>query len=52
MDHSLITTANELTGFRVVQHFGVVRGIIVRSRSIVGNIGAALQQLVGGNITL
>jgi uncharacterized protein YbjQ (UPF0145 family) len=52
MDHSLVTTANELTGFRVVRHFGVVRGIIVRSRSIVGNIGAAFQQIVGGNITL
>ncbi len=52
MDHSLVTTGNELTGYQIVRHFGVVRGIIVRSRSVVGNIGAAFQQLVGGNITL
>jgi len=52
MDHSFVTTSNELSGFRIVRHFGVVRGIIVRSRSIVGNIGAAFQQIVGGNITL
>ena len=52
MDHGLVTTGNELTGFQIVRHFGVVRGIIVRSRSVVGNIGAAFQQLVGGNITL
>lgn len=52
MDHSLVTTANELAGYRIVRHFAVVRGIIVRSRSIVGNIGAAFQQIVGGNITL
>src|SRR5437660_12862443 len=52
MDHSLVTTGNELVGFRIVRHFGVVRGIIVRSRSVVGNIGAAFQQLVGGNISM
>jgi uncharacterized protein YbjQ (UPF0145 family) len=52
MDHSLVTTGLELSGYRVVRHYGVVRGIIVRSRSIVGNIGAAFQQLAGGNITL
>lgn len=52
MDHGLVTTGNELAGFQIVRHFGVVRGIIVRSRSVVGNIGAAFQQLVGGNITL
>jgi uncharacterized protein YbjQ (UPF0145 family) len=52
MDHSLVTTGLELNGFRIARHFGVVRGIIVRSRSIVGNIGASFQQLVGGNITL
>jgi len=52
MDHSLVTTGFELNGFRIVRHFGVVRGIIVRSRSIVGNIGASFQQLVGGNISL
>jgi uncharacterized protein YbjQ (UPF0145 family) len=48
----LVTTAFELPGYRTVQNFGVVRGIVVRSRSIVGNIGAAIQTLVGGNITL
>jgi uncharacterized protein YbjQ (UPF0145 family) len=52
MDHSLVTTAFELSGFRVTRNFGVVRGIIVRSRSVVGNIGAAFQQLVGGNISI
>ena|SRR5947209_16406906 len=52
MDHGLITTGNDLAGFRVMRHFGVVRGIIVRSRSVVGNIGAAFQQLVGGNISI
>jgi uncharacterized protein YbjQ (UPF0145 family) len=48
----MTTTAFEMPGYRVVKTFGVVRGIIVRSRSIVGNIGAALQTLVGGNITI
>jgi uncharacterized protein YbjQ (UPF0145 family) len=46
----MVTTAFELPGYRVVQNLGVVRGIIVRSRSIVANIGAGLQTLVGGNI--
>jgi uncharacterized protein YbjQ (UPF0145 family) len=50
--HPLTTTAFELPGYRVMKNFGVVRGIIVRSRSIVGNIGANLQSLFGGNITL
>ena len=48
----LVTTAFELPGYRAVKNFGVVRGIVVRSRSIVGNLGATLQTLVGGNITL
>ena len=48
----LVTTAFDLPGHRVVRNFGVVRGIVVRSRSIVGTIGASLQTLVGGNITL
>ncbi|MFY9726019.1 MAG: YbjQ family protein [Bryobacteraceae bacterium] len=47
-----VTTAFELPGFRITRNFGVVRGIIVRSRSIFGTIGASLQTLVGGNITL
>ena len=52
IDRSMVTTANELHGHRVVMSLGVVRGITVRSRSVIGNIGAALQTLVGGNITL
>jgi len=50
--HSMVTTQFELDGFRVVRTFGVVRGIVVRSRSIVGTIGASLQTILGGNITL
>jgi uncharacterized protein YbjQ (UPF0145 family) len=52
IDSRLVTTAFELPGYRTADNLGVVRGIVVRSRSIVGNIGAALQTLVGGNITL
>ncbi len=48
----LTTTANSLDGFEVVQTFGIVRGIVVRSRSVIGSIGAAFQTLAGGNITL
>jgi|SRR5688572_7542279 len=50
--HPLTTTAFELTGYRIVKSHGVVRGIIVRSRSIIGNIGAHLQSLFGGNISI
>jgi uncharacterized protein YbjQ (UPF0145 family) len=50
--HSMVTTAFTLDGYRIVRNLGLVRGIIVRSRSIVGTIGASLQTLVGGNITL
>jgi uncharacterized protein YbjQ (UPF0145 family) len=46
----MVTTAFELPGFRVIQNLGVVRGIVVRSRSIVANIGASLQTIIGGNI--
>lgn len=52
MDHSLVTTNFQLDGYRIVKSMGVVRGIIVRSRSVFGNIGAGLQILFGGNITL
>lgn len=52
VDPALVTTAFELPGYQVTRNFGVVRGIVVRSRSIVGTIGASLQTLVGGNITL
>ena len=48
----LTTTANELAGYRVVETYGVVRGITVRSRSIFGRVGAAFQSIVGGDITL
>ena len=50
--HTLVTTAMQLDGYRVVRTFGIVRGIIVRSRSVVGNIGAAFQQIVGGDISI
>jgi uncharacterized protein YbjQ (UPF0145 family) len=50
--HHMVTTQFELDGFRVVRTLGVVRGIVVRSRSIFGTLGASLQTLVGGNITL
>lgn len=52
VDPAMVTTAFELPGYRLTRNFGVVRGIVVRSRSIVGTIGASLQTLVGGNITL
>jgi uncharacterized protein YbjQ (UPF0145 family) len=52
MDHKLVTTAFEIDGYRITQNLGVVRGIVVRSRSIFGTIGAGFQTLVGGNITL
>jgi uncharacterized protein YbjQ (UPF0145 family) len=48
----MVTTAFTLDGYRIVRNLGLVRGIIVRSRSIVGTIGASLQTLIGGNITL
>lgn len=50
--HPLTTTAFELPGFRTTKSHGVVRGIVVRSRSIIGNIGAGIQSLFGGNITI
>jgi uncharacterized protein YbjQ (UPF0145 family) len=52
MNHAMTTTSPALDGFRVTRSLGVVRGITVRSRSIVGTIGGALQTIVGGNITL
>ena len=48
----LATTANDFEGYRVVRTYGVVRGITVRSRSAIGTIGAALQTILGGNITI
>ena len=52
VSHQSVTTAFDLPGFRIKRNLGVVRGIVVRSRSIVGTIGAGLQTLVGGNISL
>ncbi len=48
----LVTTTNELAGHRVVRHLGLVRGITVRSRNVFGTIGASLQSLFGGNISI
>jgi uncharacterized protein YbjQ (UPF0145 family) len=48
----MVTTSFDLPGFRIKRNLGVVRGIVVRSRSLFGTIGAGLQTLVGGNITL
>jgi uncharacterized protein YbjQ (UPF0145 family) len=50
--HEFVTTAFEINGYCATRNLGIVRGIIVRSRSVVGNIGASFQQLFGGNITL
>jgi uncharacterized protein YbjQ (UPF0145 family) len=52
LDHALTTTAFTLDGYRVTRSLGVVRGIMVRSRSIFGTIGGSLQTIVGGNISL
>ena len=52
IDPTLVTTALELPGMRIVRSHGIVRGIVVRSRSVFGSIGASLQALVGGDITL
>jgi len=52
MDKHLVTTGFDFQGYRVVKYLGVAKGIIVRSRSIFGNIGAGFQSLFGGNITL
>ncbi len=48
----LVTTANDLSGYRVVRHIGVVRGLSVRSRNVFGNIGASIQILFGGSIPI
>jgi uncharacterized protein YbjQ (UPF0145 family) len=52
LDPTLVTTALELPGYRVVRNLGIVRGIVVRSRNVFATIGAGLQTLVGGDITL
>jgi uncharacterized protein YbjQ (UPF0145 family) len=48
----MVTTTNDLAGYRIVESKGVVRGVIVRSRSVVGNVGAAIQSIFGGDITI
>ena len=48
----MVTCGVDLPGYRIVGNFGIVRGIVVRSRSLIGNLGAALQTIWGGNITL
>lgn len=52
MDPKLVTTAFQIDGYRIVKNLGIVRGITVRSRSIIGNIGAGIQTLFGGNISI
>lgn len=52
MDKSMTTTTFELNGYRVIKHLGIIRGIVVRSRSVFGTIGGMLHTLIGGNITL
>jgi uncharacterized protein YbjQ (UPF0145 family) len=48
----MVTSANELPGYRIVRNFGIVRGITVRSRSVLGNLAAGIQTIVGGNISI
>lgn len=52
VDSSMVTTGNDLPGYRVARSFGVVRGITVRSRSVLGNLAAGIQTIMGGNITV
>ena len=52
VQHEFVTTAWDLPGYRVTRNFGIVRGIVVRSRSLFGTIGAGLQTMVGGNISI
>src|SRR5579871_1328011 len=52
VDPTMVTTAQELAGYRVVHNLGVVRGIVVRSRNLFATLGASLQTILGGNITL
>ena len=48
----IVTTTNEVAGYQVTRHLGLVRGLTVRSRSVIGNIGAGIQSLFGGNISI
>lgn len=48
----LVATTNDLPGYRIVEHYGVVRGVTVRSRSVIGNIGGSIQSIFGGNLSI
>jgi len=48
----IVATTNDLAGYRVTEHLGLVRGVTVRSRSVIGNVGASIQSIFGGNITI
>jgi uncharacterized protein YbjQ (UPF0145 family) len=52
MDPRFVTTATELPGYRIASNLGIVRGIVVRSRSVIGQFGASIQSVFGGNITI
>jgi uncharacterized protein YbjQ (UPF0145 family) len=52
VDSSMVTSTNELPGYRIVRNFGIVRGITVRSRSVLGNLAAGIQTIIGGNISI
>ena len=52
MQHAMTTTTFELEGYSIRRNLGIVRGITVRSRSVIGTLGASLQTLIGGNISL
>ena len=52
VDSSMVTSANELAGYRIVKNIGIVRGITVRSRSVLGNLAAGIQTIIGGNISI
>lgn len=52
MDNRLITTGNNLEGYEITQYLGIIRGITVRSRSVLGNLAGGLQSLIGGKITV
>ena len=48
----LVATTNDLTGYRIVAHIGMVRGVTVRSRSVIGNVGGAIQSIFGGSLSI
>jgi len=52
VEAAMVTSGVDLPGYRIVRNYGIVRGIVVRSRSVIGNLGAAIQTIVGGNITI